>query len=287
MLIIKKIATSPAIAILVSFIGFSSSSAEQSASTNVPISAPIDTDSAAKGGDVAISSVFRIICRAKNSMGTGFLHKSGNIITAAHVVKSCPEPEVMLSTGAIASSRVVASDDDLDIAVIVPTFPIDASALTISSKSDFKVGHQVSTWGFPGGYNGLLPMLSVGYLSGMQAVKIDKKIVTQWVINAAFNRRNSGGPLILIETGEVIGIVSSKIAPISDEAVIAINALQNTTSGFIYTETRPDGTITKITEGQVVAMVLEELRKQVQLVIGNAVKLEDMRAFLISQKIDP
>jgi S1-C subfamily serine protease len=287
MLIIKRIPTTTVLAVLFPFIGFSLVHAEQSTSPNVPVSAPINSESAGKGGEVAIVSVFKIICRAENSAGTGFLHKSGNVITAAHVVKNCPEPEIMFRTGSIGTSRVVASDDDLDIAVIAPAFPIDASALTISSKADFKVGDQVSTWGFPGGYSGPSPMLSVGYLSGMQAVKIDKKIVTEWVINAAFNLGNSGGPLILIETGEVIGIVSSKITPISNDAVLAINALQNTKSGFTYTETLPDGTTKTIMEGQVVAMVLEELRKQVQLVIGNAVKLEDIRTFLVSQKIDP
>lgn len=261
--------------------------AEQSTSQNVQVSAPIDTESAAKGGDIAMKSVFKIICRTRNSSGTGFLHKSGNVITAAHVVKECPSPEIVLSTGSFASASLIASDVDLDIAVIAPTFPIEAQALKISSQTDFKVGDQVSTWGFPGGYGGLSPMLSVGYLSGVQAVKVSEKIVTQWVINAAFNRGNSGGPLLQIETGDVIGIVSSKVVPLSDNAKQALAILGQQQYGMQYQATAGDGSIKPVSEAQVVAMVLDELRNQVQLVIGNAVKVEDIRSFLSSQKIDP
>jgi hypothetical protein len=45
---------------------------------NVQVAAPIDTDSAGRAGDIATHSVVRLICQAQNSMGTGFLHKSGN-----------------------------------------------------------------------------------------------------------------------------------------------------------------------------------------------------------------
>jgi hypothetical protein len=53
--------------------------------TNIPVAAPIDTDSAGRSGDIAIHTVVHLICVEQNSMGTGFLHKSGNIITADHV----------------------------------------------------------------------------------------------------------------------------------------------------------------------------------------------------------
>jgi S1-C subfamily serine protease len=194
----------------------------------------------------------------------------------------------MFLGGGSGSSRIVASDADLDVAILEPTFPIDAEALHISINDDLKIGAQVSTWGFPGGYTGLNPMLSVGYLSGIQAIKpIDNKIEKQWVVNAAFNRGNSGGPLLLVETGEVIGIVSSKAAPFSLESKLALQALKGFNAGFIYTESRSDGTKVTLTEAQVVGMVLEDLQNQVQLVIGNAVRSEDLRVYLRSLNIDP
>ncbi len=262
--------------------------AEPKHSSEMAVSAPIDSESAAQGGDVAIKSVFRIVCADTNSQGTGFLHKSGKLITAAHVVKNCDSPSIMFLDGGSGSSKIVASDADLDVAILEPTFPIDAEALHISTSDDLKIGAQVSTWGFPGGYAGLNPMLSVGYLSGIQAVKpIDSKIEKQWVVNAAFNRGNSGGPLLLVETGEVIGIVSSKAAQFSHESKLALQALKEFKSGFTYEGVRNDGTKITLSEAQVVGMVLEDLQNQVQLVIGNAVRAEDLRVYLRSLNIDP
>ena len=131
-------------------------------------------------------------------------------------------------------------------------------------------------------------MLSAGYLAARDALKAKSgNTIQKWVVNAAFNSGNSGGPLLLIETGEVIGVVSSKLAPISQEAASALTALENQQSGFSYTATRPDGTTYNISEGQVVAMILNELRKQVQLVIGYAVLLDDLKAFLNANSVVP
>ena len=50
--------------------------------------------------------------------------------------------------------------------------------------------------------------------------------INRWCVNAASNSGNSGGPLLDIENGEVIGVVSSKLAPISDLAKAALSALE-------------------------------------------------------------
>lgn len=264
---------------------------QQNVSSNqLAVSAPIDTESSAKGGDIAINSVFRVICADADSQGTGFLHKSGKVITAAHVVRNCTEPLLQFYNGAFGSSTVIDADPDLDIAIIDPLFPIDAQALPVSKVDNLKIGAQVSTWGFPGGYSGLTPMLSVGYLSGIQVLKpYDKKNETQWVVNAAFNRGNSGGPLLLIETGEVIGVVSSKAANFSPATYQALKAMKDFkgTSMITYTETFGDGTKKVHNELEILGMVLEDLKNQTQLVIGNAVRANDLRAYLKAHDIDP
>ena len=262
--------------------------ADQRSLSEIPLAAPIDTDSAGKGGSVAIHSVFRVICPREGSGGTGFLHKSGRIVTAEHVVHGCTEIFLLSSLGAQVPATVAASDVDTDLALLMPRSPIITSALPIAAKAEFAVGTQVTTWGYPGGYSGSAPLLSVGYLSGLDAIRSQAgSIIRRWVVNAAFNRGNSGGPLVHLETGEVIGVVSSKLAPISPIAISALQALSNQKSGFTYEATRPDGSKTTVSEGQVVGMVLEELRAQVQLVIGYAALAEDLRAFLKRHGVDP
>ena len=131
-------------------------------------------------------------------------------------------------------------------------------------------------------------MLSVGYLAGIDAYQIRPgTIVRKWVVNAAFNGGNSGGPLIHIETGEVFGLVSSKLAPISQEFAKILELLQGQTSGVMWTGTRNDGTTFTVSEASLIGRVLDELRRQVQLVIGQAVLLEDIKAFLTANKIEP
>lgn len=258
---------------------------------SLPVAAAVDTDTLGRGGDIAIQSVFRVVDRHAGSMGTGFLHKSGNIITADHVVPSEFKPNILLSDGSHFRSRVIARDKGLDIAILAPsgTFPGTSlfTPLEIAKSSAINIGTQVSTWGFPGGYPGTLPMLSTGVLSAVinQHVASDRNI-QQWVVNAAFNSGNSGGPLLHIETGHVIGVVSSKLAPISPMSVAMLDALEKNRSGFTYSGQSPNGPV-HLNETQIIARIIQELRSQVQLVIGMAVFLDDLRAFLEKNNIEP
>jgi S1-C subfamily serine protease len=140
---------------------------------------------------------------------------------------------MVMPNGSLSAVTIIAADQDHDLALVKPATTINAKPLEIAQTNDFKIGTQVSTWGFPGGYNGLFPMLSVGYLAGVDAYQISPgKIIRKWVVNAAFNGGNSGGPLIHIETGAVFGVVSSKLAPISQETAQILALLENQNSGF-------------------------------------------------------
>jgi len=63
--------------------GASGMTSDKGTTTDVFVSAPINSNSAGKGGSLATQSVVRIICPKENSAGSGFLHKSGKILTAA------------------------------------------------------------------------------------------------------------------------------------------------------------------------------------------------------------
>lgn len=262
---------------------------EACAQDQIPVSAPLLTDSAGSTGKVAVDSVFRVIRISAKTGGTGFLHKSGNILTAAHVVGDSDAKDIRIITSRNEKLEIekIEKDPDIDIALLYPKKPIKASCFAISQKDTLDVGIQVTTWGYPSGYNALNPMLSVGYLSGEDVVQSPTgKRVKRLVINAAFNGGNSGGPLIDVESGEVMGIVASKLAPLPPYILSALEAMKTNSSGVVYTKTLPDGTKEQMVEGQVIQEILQFLRSQTQLVVGHAILPGDIRAFLKKHKLD-
>ena len=94
----------------------------------------------------------------------------------------------------------IVTDAVLDLALLSLSKAVNAPALPLSTTDEFSIGAQVSTWGYPDGYHGLAPLLSSGYVAGVDRVKVaGEKTVSRLVINAAFNLGNSGGPLLEIE----------------------------------------------------------------------------------------
>jgi S1-C subfamily serine protease len=255
---------------------------------SIPISAPITVDSPGKMSTIAAKSVMRIICTKTNMGGTGFLHESGWVITAAHVVDGCLKNDLMIITSDGQRLKIdsVISDKHLDLAVLKPTHKINSPSLELSIKTEIITGTMVTTWGFPAGYSNLTPLLTVEYLAGIDHLMSTTGVSpARWVVNAAFNGGNSGGPVLDIESGEVIGVVSSKLAPIPEIIESALNALSNQRSGFTYTKTLGNGTTETVSEGQVISEVLKYLRNQTQLVLGHAVTSNDLINFLKTNKI--
>src|ERR1700741_5372044 len=97
----------------------------------VPVSAPIDTDSAGRAGDGATHSVIRLFCVEQSTVGTGFLHNSGNRITADHVVRNCNNVLLLLPDGRRGSVPTIAADQDHDLALVKPGIKIQAAPLSL------------------------------------------------------------------------------------------------------------------------------------------------------------
>lgn len=127
--------------------------------------------------------------------------------------------------------------------------------------------------------------MTLGYIGG--ASQLEKNGPARLWINGAINSGNSGGPLVLTETGEVIGVVVSKLAPVPPEIVSALDAMSSQRSGVVYNERMADGTTVNLSEAQVIAAVLQYLRGQTQLVIGMAVMPGDIAAFLRAHGVTP
>jgi S1-C subfamily serine protease len=252
----------------------------------LPVAAPLDTDFAGQGAQAARASIMRVMNPKAGMIGTGFLHSSGRVLTAEHVVRGAGQTDITLwtSQGAQIQSTSVHVDARVDLATVEPATSLtNLSALPLSAPSTFTVGTMLSAWGYPGGYFGLTPLLTVGYLAGSDNVNG----VTRYVVNAAFNSGNSGGPLLHLETGAVIGVVASKLAPLPPQIQSLLDQLAQQKFGLQWGRTLPDGTTGTVSEAQVVAEVLQFLRSQTQLVVGHAVVLEDLRQFWVNQGLAP
>jgi S1-C subfamily serine protease len=93
------------------------------------------------------------------------------VITAEHVVRGCDQESLVLLTasGAKTGVRDVVTDGDLDLALLVPeAADFVEDPLSLSQETSFTLGAQVSTWGYPDGYSGTVPLLTVGYLAGVE-----------------------------------------------------------------------------------------------------------------------
>jgi S1-C subfamily serine protease len=244
------------IGFLGSLVIFSGGAAAQD---RVALSSQMTTELARHTANIAIPSVFRVLIPAKGRSGTAFLHKGGRLITASHVIGDCSIREVALisSRGEKFGVKKIVSDQDHDLALVTPDTKMNAPSLQLSSTDKFAVGLQVSSWGYPAGYKGQKPLFMSGYLSGIDMVGTrDGKSTARWVVNAAFNNGNSGGPLVDIERGEVIGVVSSKLAPLPKEVESALAALKNQKSNFVFERKLQDGTRVTMSEAQVIEFVL-------------------------------
>lgn len=248
-------------------------------------------------GKIAVDSVFRVTCTSGNGgiirthSGTGFLHRSGRIVTADHVISGCDDRTIKIETASGRSVRaaVAASDRTLDLALLDAGGKIEEDAFPISAASRIRKGSPVSTWGYPAGYTGNDPLLITGHYSGMAAARTyeDTPSVTRIIVNAAINSGNSGGPLINVRDGKVIGVVVSKMAPLPAYIAEYLELLEVDDQGDKVVARRPDGTRGEMTRGQIIAQVLEYLREQTQMVIGHAVILGDLRRFLQENGVEP
>ena len=143
------------------------------------------------------------------SLGAGFVVDAarGWVMTNAHVVGRSPSRVAVSFRGekfAPAAKRYV--DPLLDLAVVALGRPLDASRESRLDCGDPPAtGHPVGAFGHPRGmkYTGTRGILSrIARNAGYELIQVD----------AAVNGGNSGGPLLSLASGLVIGINTSKLA---------------------------------------------------------------------------
>ncbi len=147
--------------------------------------------------DIFLDSV--VVISTSKGIGTGFLVSSnGYIISNQHVVGEQQFISVKMRSGEVVTGTVIKTNKVQDLALIKIT-GTNYNWIRLSKGDDIKVGGDVLAIGTP---KGLSWSISKGIVSAVRTDQTVRYIQT----DAAINHGNSGGPLIDISTGRVIGV---------------------------------------------------------------------------------
>jgi S1-C subfamily serine protease len=144
---------------------------------------------------------------------TGFVVASGNwgsdVVTVQHAIEGAWDLRITVANRWHAAARVVASNADLDLAVVrTPRRNLAPVVLGSSANLQSDVGREVGLLGYPIPDEfddeglGLATSLGTGRLS---SIRKDALEVTVSIVPG-----ESGAPLFIADTGEVVGIAESR-----------------------------------------------------------------------------
>ena len=258
-----------------------------------PKSTPVSTqwllDSAGPAQRDAIKSVYLMVCPKTNKKGTAFLLKSGTMVTDNHVVEGCTSSDLwaLSPMGERITFSKVVTDANRDLALLRPTNRLEGG-FELGLDVFPKVGTAVTTWGFPLIYNGPAPLLSAGYVAGYSDAHVGAAVVKHIVVNGAFNPGNSGGPLFAAADNKVVGIVVWRMRLLPDWVQTLITGFGHPTASSccVAEQTLPDGTKKGISTEEASGMVLQQFYDTVQVMIGEATSVSELRAFLRDKEIE-
>jgi serine protease Do len=141
--------------------------------------------------------------------GSGVLvSKSGDVLTAAHLVQVADVVRVRFAGGAEIGAKVITSDPAADLALLrLDRVPEDALVAKMGNSDAVRVGQRALVIGAP---YGLSHTLTTGHISARHAPGspgMPHNLAEFFQSDIAINRGNSGGPMFNMN-GEVIGVVS-------------------------------------------------------------------------------
>lgn len=251
--------------------------------TNFPISTQSTLNSATMLPTQTILSVVIVVSNATSQKGTGWLASNKHIVTNEHVIRGSSAENIVIqfSDGVTHPVTKIVSDGYTDLAILELSKEVTYAPLKIDTKQ-LDIGDQIYAWGHPLGYSGPPPILTVGYMAGFNPHFFQGMTRPQlrFVLNAALNPGNSGGPVFKWGENTVRGVAVTKHAPITPYLESAIAALKTNNSGVVFTATNAQGGSTNFVESQVVADILQYFRDMTQVVIGEAITASDLIIFL-------
>jgi S1-C subfamily serine protease len=139
--------------------------------------------------------------------GTAFFFaEDGSLLSNAHVTRDCPMMTVETPDGRRARGRVVATSDELDLALIASDEA--PTAVARFSRDDIAPGARADLIGYPTqGIAPEKPIFSAGSVAREQA---RYRHPFRFMIEADVRSGNSGGP-VLDERGQVLGVVFAQL----------------------------------------------------------------------------
>jgi len=160
-------------------------------------------------------SIVFIKTQRSNGGGEGsgfFISDDGYILTCYHVIDNARQILVryLNSDGnyETTQAQLVWSQEDIDVALIRLQQSVNIKSIEIGDAESVIQGHQIIAIGFPLGSSlGVEPTVTTGIVSSLR----QSGARSFFQISAPVNPGNSGGALVSVETGKVIGIVNAKI----------------------------------------------------------------------------
>jgi hypothetical protein len=162
-----------------------------------------------------LNEIAKSVVTVQTDFGHGsgfFISADGYVLTNFHVIEDSKEIKVALQQGLSLPARVVKVDPASDLALL----RVDGSGfvpLKLAIAKEAELGEDIHVIGTPLDKS-LGQTITKGIISGSRTIEEAKYIQ----IDASVNSGNSGGPL-LNANGEVLGIVSAKVAKAGVEGI--------------------------------------------------------------------
>jgi len=150
------------------------------------------------------------------SKGTGFfISCDGYLITAYHVIENAIKDGKVnvILTGKQFPATIIRYRSEFDMAIL--KINANTTPVHIGSLDNIKRGQKVAFIGYPLSESQDLQITHEGIISFLGHYKHlgSQEAVPTFTINAFVNHGNSGGPVFIIDNGEVIGIIVEKEPP--------------------------------------------------------------------------
>jgi len=160
---------------------------------------PFDPQAAIASARSSLVTVFA----KRFGAGAGFLWSANGLVLTNHHVLGRHSPRVLLSDERSFDAEVVATDEEIDLALLrIPAAGLPAARIADSTR--LRVGELVLTLGHPWGQRNAASLGIVSHLASAQT-RGPRRVIPVIRTDARLAPGNSGGPLLNV-AGEVVGI---------------------------------------------------------------------------------